>query len=153
MITLDELEDLLNYNPNTGIFTNRIDRGYQALAGKPTGSYNSSGYIVLKIKQERYMAHRLAWFYVTGNWPKDKIDHINGIRDDNKFSNLREATVTQNNANTKPSKGYRKRGDTYQAYISINNKFVSLGTFKKEEEAAEAYKKAHRKIHGEFSRC
>ena len=89
MITQEELKELLDYNPETGLFTWNV---YNNIKNKTTAGTFNDGYIQIKIKQKIYQAHRLAWLYVYGEWPKGQIDHINGIRDDNRIENLRDVT-------------------------------------------------------------
>lgn len=112
-----------------------------------------NGYRVIRIDDALYLAHRLAWFYVTGNWPANQIDHINGVRDDNRFSNLREATNLQNahnrkyNRNKSGFQGVRKENSKWLAEIKINYKAVRLGLFNTPEEAHCAYLIAKRQHH------
>lgn len=93
----DRLIELLDYNPETGIFTNKINRGV-ARIGDQAG-YKSHGYMRVKLGKVTYSLHRLAWFYVNRVWPRDQIDHINRIRNDNRICNLREATHSDNMLN------------------------------------------------------
>lgn len=96
----DGLVELLNYNPETGIFTNRIRRGNRAKKDEKTGCLdNSTGYIVIVINKNRYRAHRLAWFYVHKIWPGEEIDHKNLVRHDNRLVNLRLSTHSSNMLN------------------------------------------------------
>lgn len=99
MITQAELHYYLTYNPETGIFTNNIKRK-RCNVGQKVGCINGKGYVNVVIQNKIYQAHRLAWLYVYGNIPST-LDHINGIRHDNKISNLRPATTQQNAHNTK----------------------------------------------------
>jgi hypothetical protein len=81
-LTAERLREVLNYNPGTGVFTWRVQTGRRAPVGAIAGCITWYGYIAIKIDCCRHLAHRLAWFYVTGAWPKDQIDHINGNRSD-----------------------------------------------------------------------
>lgn len=102
MITQQELKDILHYDPDTGLFT-RIKRTANCVKiGDKAGTIDSKGYVQLRVNGKLVLAHRLAFFYMTGEWPKDQIDHINGVRDDNKWANLREATRSQNGMNRGP---------------------------------------------------
>ena len=85
-LTAETLRQILHYNPDTGVFT-WIRKPRYAGSGEQAGSYSTKGYRRVKIGVTSYRAHRLAWFYMTGQWPVDQIDHINGIPDDNRFSN------------------------------------------------------------------
>lgn len=99
MITHDRLKELLHYNPDTGVFTNRVRRGGNALAGGIAGCITNKGYVHIRIDGKDYQAHRLAWLYVYGEFPKIEIDHINHIRSDNRISKLRLATHQENGKN------------------------------------------------------
>ena len=115
------------------------------------------------IDGERFLAHRLAWFYVHRVWPIAQIDHKNVDNSDNRIANLREATQSQNQAN-KPLnqkvsgtgfKGvslYKKTG-MFFARIRVNRKLIHLGSFDRAEDAHAAYVVAANDIHGAFARC
>jgi hypothetical protein len=83
---------LISYNELTGEFFNRK-------SGKKLTAKNRGGYLVMSYKKKSYLCHRLAWLYVYGSYPKNVIDHINRVRDDNRISNLRDVTYTQNALN------------------------------------------------------
>lgn len=156
MITQTELKRLLNYNSETGIFTWELDRR-RIMAGYTAGTLKNSGYIHIVVNYKPYMAHRLAWLYITGIFPINQLDHINGNRNDNRFCNLREATNNQNQYNSVVSKnnklrikGVSKQGNKYQARARINYKEHYLGLYKTPEEASNAYLVFTKKHHGEF---
>lgn len=104
-----------------------------------------------------YLEHRLAWLYVTGTWPSDQIDHVNGIRDDNRIFNLREATGPENNGNQRQARSDNKTGllgvywdkqhKKFSAKIMFSGKHKYLGYFPTAEEAHAAYIKAKRELH------
>lgn len=153
MITQFELKQILTYDSKTGLFHNK--------EGSIVGHRNPLGYVRIYIKSKLYSASRLAWLYETGEWPKKEIDHINGVRDDNRFDNLREASRSQNcynkslmSNNTSGHKGvsWRKSGSCWQAIITVNKKQKHLGYFSDLNEAIEARKKAEKTYHGEFAR-
>ena len=154
-------KDLLDYNPETGVLTwknvsNRTDR-YGMKAGWVD---RTKGYRKIEIKGFSFSAHRICWLLAYGEYPKYEIDHINGIKDDNRLKNLRQATHSQNCMNQKIKvnnkvgyKGVHLRKDT-QKYVSIiwkNGKCHYLGQYEAAEQAHDAYVKASVVIHGEFA--
>lgn len=156
----ERLKSLLHYDPIIGRWTWRITRGRLAPAGSNAGFRDKSGYVVIRVDRKLYRAHRLAWLYVTGKWPKDQIDHINGDRSDNRFRNLREATGFQNRANSRKRKdntsGYkgvhwRQDANKWRARIHSNGKCVYLGYFSSKEGAHAAYISASKIYHGKFA--
>lgn len=154
------LLQLLEYDPATGIFTRKVSRGNTA-AGSRAGYRNKdNGYEQIYINGRRYYSHRLAWFYITGSWPKDRIDHINLIKSDNRLVNLRPATDSENQGNralqrnnTTGFRGvYRSENDTFIAGLTKHGKFHYLGSFKTAEEAHKAYKAEAIRYFGQFAR-
>ena len=98
ILTQARLQELLRYDPETGIFTSRIRRG-RFPPGVEVGTLTPRKRIHIHLDQKKYLAHRLAWFYKNGVWPKQEIDHINGVTTDNRLANLREVTTKQNSEN------------------------------------------------------
>src|SRR3990167_8685574 len=160
----ERLRDLLDYNHESGHFTWRSDRPGGVKKGDRAGCAQENGVRrsvfrrwQIVIDRKHYKAHRLAWFYVYGTWPK-MLDHINGNGHDNRISNLREATPADNMANSLHPKGttgfrgvsYYKNG--YMAQISVNGRSVYLGRFRTPEEAHEAWCRAAHKFRGDFAR-
>jgi hypothetical protein len=91
----ERLKELLNYDPDTGVFTYRQKCGKKR-AGDVAGTINDKGYTVITIDYRIYPAHRLAWLYVHGEWPKQQVDHINRIRNDNRIASLRDVNQSEN---------------------------------------------------------
>jgi hypothetical protein len=154
-ITQKLLKEILKYNPKTGLFTWRVNRSSNARVGSVAGSRDAKGYIKMKLYYKNYSAHRLAFLYMTGSFPKEGTDHINGVRSDNRWSNLREATQQQNVFNRKSTsksgiKGVSKHRNKYRAASHIKGKMFYLGLYKTPEEASKVYKEFCRKNHGEF---
>lgn len=159
MLTVDRLRELLDYDPETGVFVWRVDKG-RSKKGKAAGYIDRRGYRKITIDGAVYAAHRLAWFYVHGEWPGE-LDHINLNKVDNRIDNLREATRTQNYAN-RPAlrisasgvKGvsWHKKTGKWVAQISASHRKYHLGLFETKGEAAKAYEEAARRHFGEFAR-
>jgi hypothetical protein len=154
-LTQDRLRELLLYDAETGIFTRRIKTG-RVLVGDVAGSLHQKGYREIKVDYKHYFAHRLAWFYVHGVWPKDQIDHINGVKDDNRICNLREATNAENNQNQRKASRNSRSGllgvctsnnRKPRAMIRFNGKRLYIGTFDTPELAHAAYLVAKEKLH------
>ena len=145
-ITADELRSILHYDPLTGVFTHRKSAGGR-MAGSVAGSLDVDGYIKIGVLKRLYRAHRLAWLYVYGTWPKHDIDHINRNRSDNRICNLRDVTHQQNmcnagdfSTNTSGRKGvyWDKRDSRWRARFLLGDKYLSLGRFKTFDEAVAA---------------
>lgn len=158
MITQAELKNRLHYEPETGVFT-WIARAQKVTVGTQAGTNTNDGYISICVGRKMYRSHRLAWLYMTGELPLLEIDHINGVKDDNKWCNLRMATRAENAWNTKVRKhsqigvkGVEKAGKNFQARINANGKRYGLGVYKTIEEAAAVYQEAAKRLHGEFAR-
>lgn len=146
----------LHYDPATGEFVNRITRTGRAPAGSVAGYMNMNGYLVIQVDRRKLLAHRMAWLYMTGAWPEFEIDHINRIRHDNRFENLRLATSADNKHNTSDrwnnTSGHRgvvwhKHTKKWQAQISANGQHHYLGQFAVIEDAIEARRKAVLEFH------
>ena len=162
-LTQEYLKSILSYDPDTGVFIRLVSFGYRAKAGDIAGSPDKNGYLRICISGKSYKAHRLAWLYMTGEWPKDQIDHIDMEQSNNRFSNLREANYSQNQSNRpvrKNSKsGYKgvyflknKKDRPWMAQIKVMGKDIYLGMFKTKEMAYSAYCKAAEKYQGDFAR-
>src|SRR5712664_3026918 len=109
ILTAERLRELLNYDPETGIFRWDVVRRGCGI-GKEAGTSVSAGYRQISIDRRAYSEHRLARLYVHGHWPLDEIDHINGVRDDNRLSNLRQATRSENAQNQRRAQSRSKIG-------------------------------------------
>lgn len=160
-ITRDRLDELLEFNPGSAIWTWRITRGGTARKGSRAGSINAIGYEVLRLDQRDYLAHRVVWFWHNGTWPDGLIDHIDLDRLNNRVFNLRIATAAQNHWNRPPNKrnksGYKgvifhKVSGRWAARISASRMKFHIGLFDTAEAAHEAYVAYSKLLHGEFSR-
>ena len=153
MITQTELKEFLRYDPETGVFTWLAPPAYHIRAGDIAGYLNDRGYIIIGINKKSYRAHRLAWLYMKGVWPK-QIDHDDHVKDNNKWNNLFEATQQENNKNLPISKHntsgvtgvyWNKARNKWKAYIYVNYKNKHLGSYVDWFEAVCARKSAENK--------
>ncbi|WXX00952.1 HNH endonuclease [Salmonella phage 1586] len=164
MITQERLKELLEYNPDTGIFiwkSRKVDRsGFnKQFAGKIAGNPQNNGYINITIDSEVHGAHRLAFLYMEGYMPA-RVDHENRVRSDNKWLNLREATVSQNGANalkySNNSSGYKnvywtKKTCRWQVQVMKDGKSYSGGYFTNLKDAVETANELRFELFGEFA--
>jgi hypothetical protein len=169
MLTAEFLREILDYNPETGLFTWKVRKGGRpqwnaTYAGKTAGSIKADGRVMIAIgtrKTKLYRAHRLAWLYMTGEWPKDQIDHIDGDPTNNRFANLREATCAENQRNrpaqSNGSSGvkglsWHKAAGKWHARVTVRGKTENLGLFVEKERAIDALIVARNRLHGDFAR-
>lgn len=153
-LTAARLRELLNYDPETGIFTWRRSR-HGVFAGAVAGAPGRQGYILFQLEGLTRQAHRLAWLYVYGKWPEHNIDHINGTRHDNRIANLRDVPQAINAQNQRKAMsnnksgllGVSKNGRYWAATIRIGGKTFHLGVHRKPEDAHAVYLTAKRLIH------
>lgn len=160
ILTQTELKSLVSYDTNTGFFTWINNNRPHVVAGDIAGCLHSSGYIHIGILGKIYKAHRLAFLYMTGAFPKDFVDHMNDVKNDNKWDNLRTCTKSQNEAcksigKSNPS-GYKgvswcKKDKKFRAFAKFNGKQISLGYYDCKHEAAKAYNRKSIELHGEFA--
>lgn len=153
---MQDIKDYISYNPDTGVFT-RLKTSGGCIPNSIVGTKQSAGYIRLRVKRKLYLAHRLAWWFVYGKMPDHNIDHINGVRDDNRICNLRLDTDKQNQQNittlSKNNKSgfagvsWSKRMNKWRADIYIEGKSIYLGNYDTPEEASAAYLCAKKKHH------
>jgi hypothetical protein len=157
-LTAEYLRSVLNYDPETGIFTWRVSPKFSGVrAGDRAGCPDGIGYLQIGVQGKVYRAHRLAWLYVYGYWPNDQIDHVNRDRADNRIANLRAATSHQNALNmgkacnnTSGHTGvvWHKNVSKWGARIKHNQKSIYLGLFENLEEAVAARKAGELKYWG-----
>ena len=158
-LTAKQLRAVVDYNPDTGVFVWRHHRtNWEDLTA---GCERDLGYIVIRINYRLYRAHRLAWLYVHGRWPRGEIDHINGDPSDNRIANLRLATIGQQRANsrirsdnTSGAKGvwWEKRRGRWVAEIMHEGRKHHVGSYDNFEDAVAARTEAANRLHGKFAR-
>lgn len=131
----------LTYDPNTGFFYNN---------GEKAGGLTKNGYVKIKIDGKQFLAHRLAFMFMNEDIPKE-VDHINGVKDDNRWSNLRAVTRKENSKNRKRPKNNKsgvigvrwdKQTNRWRAIIGVDGKQICLGRYAKFSDAVDARKNA-----------
>lgn len=148
-LTAERLREVLRYNKKTGIFTWKIRRG-KIQPRTVAGSLRSDGYYDIRVDDVLHRAHRLAWLYVTGEWPAVLIDHRDRNPGNTKWNNLREATYGQNRQNQKTMKhcthGHKglelHTSGLWRVRISLDGRKYLIGYFKQVEDALYARRAA-----------
>jgi hypothetical protein len=154
-LTAKELRETLAYDANTGIFSWIIRPSKAVKVGDKAGCLDKKGYVTIGIKRRIYKTHRLAWLYITGEWPNGLIDHINGNKADNRFENLRVVGADGNSQNVRKPNKRNKSGfmgviffqNKWRASITHKGKTHWLGDFATPEEAHQTYLVAKRNFH------
>ena len=161
MTTQKRLKELLFFDPETGIFIWRVKPSNPVKRGSVAGHLGVLGYTLIGIDGLVYPAHRLAYLWMMGEFPPHEIDHIDGQRANNKWSNLRPVTKSQNQQNSKMRidntsghKGITWNTDRqkWMARVQIGNKRHYLGIYDDLAQAVQAVKTSRSKLHGEFTR-
>lgn len=160
-LTAERLRELIEYDPETGAFTWAARSRPGVRVGDPCGRISHHGYHEIGVEYSLRRANRLAWLYMTGEWPDGDVDHINRDKADNRWCNLRLATRSQNSSNVDPARRrntsgfigvtFDKARDKWRAQIRIDGRKVNLGRFSDPVEAAKAHDDAARKAFGEFA--
>jgi len=160
-LTAQRVREVLDYDQETGIFTWRITRSSKSIAGRVAGCLQPSGYILLRVDYRFDSAHRLAVLWMTGAWPERPlvVDHINGVRSDNRWENLRCVQPFVNSQNRRGAQSNnsacllgvrmitRGRSVRFSAKINVRGLIKHLGTYSTAEEAHGAYMAARRQFH------
>ncbi len=155
---LDRVNELLSYGTEAGLFTWKVSRSRLAKIGSVAGTHRPDGYISIGIDGRYYLAHRLAFLLTHGYFPKE-VDHINGVKTDNRACNLREATRQQNMYNRgkylSNSSGFKgvyfdRKCGRYNAQASLNGRTVFIGSSETPELASELYNTFAAQHHSEF---
>lgn len=157
MLTASALRERVHYDPDTGIFRYRIvPRGISpAQAALPIGALGGNGYLSMGLAYKKYYLHRLAWLYMTGEWPREEIDHEDTDRLNNRWSNLREANSRVNKENQRRAKSHNTSGllgvsrkrNKFEAVIHVDHRRHRLGMFASAIDAHAAYLAAKRQLH------
>lgn len=156
-LTANRLRELLSYNPETGVFVWRVWQNSRAKAGQVAGS--KSDYLRISIDYVDHLAQRLAWLYMTGEWPNGIIDHKDGNRFNNAWDNLRDTNTSINNRNRRTANSnsgtgilgvsYSKQRRKFVAQIKYGGKNRMIGRYETIEQAEAAYKDAKARYHTE----
>ena len=154
-IGAEYLREILDYEPETGKFRWRVTRGRRAAVGDVAGSFDNRGYRRIKINNRPYREQRLAWLWMTGEWSQLEVDHIDGDQANNRWSNLRLATRSQNNSNQRIRKdnttGY-KGVQRHKSGFRVMCNGRHIGLFGNIGEARDAYCRAAKIYQGEFAK-
>jgi HNH endonuclease len=161
---INRLKEVYNYDPITGLFTRKkpwVQSKFKE--PRPVGCRLKGGYLSISIDAKTWLAHRLAWFYMTNEWPEE-VDHWDGIPSNNRFSNLRNGDRAKNNLNSAGWAQEKRRNKLprgvykysacmrkFRAQIVVNRKQIHLGCFDTIEEAAKAYQNAAELHFGQFA--
>ena len=156
-LTAERLREFLHYDPETGVFIwmKRPGQHNNICIGTVAGNISCSGYIRIGIRGRVWQAHRLAWLYINGSWPKGVIDHINGNKADNRAANLRDVTHQSNLENLRSARrdnrigllGVSPHGSGFRAQIMLNGANHHIGTYPTPDLAHNAYIEAKRRLH------
>lgn len=148
-----QMLEAISYDPETGLFTKP---GWRPLKGNA----DARGYMCVSVRNQNYRAHRLAWYCMTGSWPRGELDHINGVKDDNRWANLRMCTHQQNNHNqgirrnnSSGIKGvyWSKRQRKWRGQVCLNYQIHHTKGFEDIGDAAAAVRALREELHGEFA--
>ena len=159
MTDADELRALFFYDPETGLFTRRVRTSNRVKVGDCAGSIDHKGYLKISFLGRQHYAHRLAWLYMTGEWPAGDLDHRNRSKQDNRWCNLRTVDNKTNHENCATPQannrlgflGVSRNGSGFGAGITVSGKQVWLGTFRTPEAASVAYFAAKERLHKGYS--
>jgi hypothetical protein len=160
ILTAERLREVVDYDPDTGVFIRKVRLAQRHQVGDRadfvvTGG-GLKGYRRVSLFSQRYLAHRLAWLYVHGSWPKHEIDHINGNPGDNRIDNLRDVVTAVNSQNKRKARADNRSGflgvtthapGIYRASLYLNGKRIHDGLYGTPEAAHAAYIEAKREFH------
>ena len=153
-MTAEVLRQLVIYDPEAGTFKTRVRINQRIPAGWPLG-YMRDGYLCVRLLGAEHRLHRLAWLYMTGEWPEVLIDHYDTDRSNNRWRNIRPGNWSMNAQNQRKAHSNSKTGvlgvcadgNRWRAQIAINGKKIRIGVYDTTSEAHEAYLQAKRKLH------
>lgn len=149
MITYEEASELFDYDPETGIITNKFVRS-NSLAGNEAGGDNGRGYKVICVNYKKYKSHRMAWLLYYKEWPDGNLDHIDRNKSNNRINNLRILSVRLNRYNTNikfSGVSWHKRSKGWCANTMKDRKHIYLGFSKDKAEAEQIYQDYLKTVH------
>lgn len=158
-LTAERLRELLDYDPETGLFKWKTSEAGHRNSKRPVGSTDTKGRRQIRIDGKSYFLHRLAFLWMTGEWPEDQVDHINRDFTDNRWANLRNATNSMNAVNRittrykhhgMPRGVHRRANGKFTAVIQEGGKLRHIGIYGTVEEATAAYAERAQRAFGEF---
>lgn len=161
LITAERARELFSYDPETGHLVRILKTSPHIKMNTQVTCKDRHGYLFVSADHRQYRVHRLVWLMMTGEWPTADVDHINMVRDDNRWVNLRAATRSQNMANSRvrpsedpnKSKGIvRTSCDGWQVTITKDGRTRCFGTFGNKETAEQVYREESARLFGEFAR-
>ncbi|AUR82553.1 hypothetical protein NVP1152O_071 [Vibrio phage 1.152.O._10N.222.46.E1] len=151
-----KLKEYLVYDPQTGEFTRAKKAGNGLSVGSKAGCVNGLGYVNITLNSKIYQGHQLAWLYMTGDWAKSNIDHKDQNRSNNAWSNLREATISQNgfNRGARTKTGVKNVSTTpngkFRVEFMVQGKKYRYGVFDTLDEAKSVADEKRAILHGDF---
>ena len=155
-LTAERLREVLDYDPETGVFVWRVQVNNRVEVGDVAGFSDGKGYLAIRLDRVQVFAHRLAWFWIHDAWPTGVIDHIDGVTTNNAIRNLRDVDHASNMQNLKGAKrdnsasgllGVVPSRDKWVAQIRVGRKKYHLGVYLTPEEAHHSYLVAKRIFH------
>jgi hypothetical protein len=158
--TKEYVESLLDYDAETGELRWKVERSNQIRVGQLVTSSDSKGYIRVTINGRRHQVHRIAWLLVHGEWPVEEVDHINMVTSDNRISNLRACSHSENRRNTNRYRNnssgikgvsWNSASNSWLARLAVNGKNIYAGSFKNLGDAERAVAKLREQYHGSFA--
>lgn len=151
MLTQNRLRQVLNYDPETGVF--RFAKGRRK--GQTVGTvHDARGFLKVSIDGQSHLLHRLAWLWMTGAMPRWNVEHINGDHGDNRWANLREGERSQKRQYRAPrreptaSRGVWKVAISFEALVAVQGVTINLGAFETMDEAAAAITRLQHRARG-----
>ena len=151
----EEARELFNYDPETGALTWKVQNSNRSFKGRVAGGLSNTGYLEVRVNKTTYLVHRLVWLIHTGSWPEHLIDHLNGVRTDNRIVNLRDVPRRVNQENQRRARcdsqtgvlGVYAKRNKFSSSIGVCGRRVYLGVFDTPLEAHQAYLTAKRALH------